>query len=518
MSFCIPCQSFGAWILTKRVENLARYFKTSYDMKWEAADEAGKDPRLAFQHHADDNELLEAAKAGCPLCGLLQELRSARLLDRIHSQNAGSSRPFKFQISPARINTSLRYISIDNSESVELEIYSRNSVSDIWGSKDHHPTHPLLAGTVDWINIRIRECVSDHEECNQQVNPYVPTRLLHVGQEDGSEEPYLVEKDDMVFVENLHTSLPSGGATTPILYAALSHCWGTTAHCKTTKATLSERKACIPMSSLNRTFADAVTATRALGLKYLWIDSLCIIQDSVQDWEKESATMCWVYGSAYVNIAAKSASDGDTGFLHTRPIVDMCSMKPAAGKTNCLLGDFWIRPERRESQSQTDSKLSSRAWCYQEMLLTPRILSFEANHITVECRLSFRAEGDQRPRLRGFGDTKKENFSRIVTQPITSDEERRIAFTTWKLIVEEYSGKDLTFERDKLPAISGVASQFGAAIKSRYLAGLWEGDLLGSLCWVSIAHEIEVKAGTYRAPSWSWASQIPGTPKSSTAL
>ncbi|KAG4428566.1 hypothetical protein IFR05_015950 [Cadophora sp. M221] len=509
MSFCIPCQSFGAWILTQNVENRIRYYKTSHDQIRKARDEARKDPRLAFQHHADDHELLEAAMAGCPLCGVLQELRSAQLTDRIQSQKADGSEPFKFQLYPSSTDISLHYSSIDNSEPVDLEIYSGYSVSNIWGSKDCHPTHPLLAGMVDWINVQIKDCVGDHKECKQQVKTYVPTRLLHVGQADGSEEPYLVEKDDdMAFVETLHTSLSSGKAKTPVLYATLSHCWGTTAHCKTTKDTLSERKACIPMSSLNRTFADAVTATRVLGLKYLWIDSLCIIQDSVQDWEKESATMCWVYGSAYVNIAATSASDGDAGFLHPRPIVDMCSMKPAAGKTNCLLGNFWIRPKRTYFQYRTRSKLSSRAWCYQEMLLTPRILSFEANRVTVECRLGLTTEGDQRQTLRWSLPTRRGDFSRLVTQPITSDAERRSAFTTWKRIVSEYSRKELTFEEDKLPAISGVASQFGAAIKSRYLAGLWEGDILGGLCWVSYAQDVQVKARTYRAPSWSWASQL----------
>ncbi|KAH7319493.1 heterokaryon incompatibility protein-domain-containing protein [Rhexocercosporidium sp. MPI-PUGE-AT-0058] len=499
MSFCLPCQSFGAWILTKDVEDVIRHYRNPHLDLWEAIDQVREDPRLKFQHHPNDTELVKAAEAGCPLCGLIQHCqhcqhcqhgRGTRMRYQIPVPNASSLEPPHFRIDTLRYKTSLYYIGEDGRYYVDLEIYSKSSASDIWASEDLGNTDPLDFGTVELINGWIKE-------------------LLHVGPADGSQEPFLVENDS--FIKNSQKSPITSEEKSSVLYATLSHCWGNTSHCIATKDTLSDKKACIPMSNLSRTYADAVTVTRAFGLKYLWIDSLCIIQDSVDDWERESAKMCWVYGSAYVTFAATSASDGDAGFLHARFIVDMSSMEATAGKLpmSCLVGDFWIKPDYGYGDSLGCGRLSERAWCYQEILLSPRILTFQANQISFSCRVKASKGYKRSPASLVLQKTAR-YFSRAVAQPPKDNDVRRRLFSTWRDIIQQYSSKNLTLQKDKLPALAGIAARFGEPTKCRYLAGIWEEDLLESLCWFLEGNFVSSEVEVYRAPSWSWASQLSG--------
>jgi hypothetical protein len=128
----------------------------------------------------------------------------------------------------------------------------------------------------------------------------LPTRVVYVG--DGSREPYLYE-----------TSREDA------LYTALSHCWGgkKNIHLTTKTADLEIRGESIPISTLPKTFADAVLLTRKLGIKYIWIDSLCIIQDDAEDWVRESARMAEVYQNAALTISADGAADGSQGLFQT---------------------------------------------------------------------------------------------------------------------------------------------------------------------------------------------------------
>ena len=102
-------------------------------------------------------------------------------------------------------------------------------------------------------------------------------------------------------------------------YAALSHCWGISPIIKTTKASFDTFTKCIETEKLSRVFRDAVSVTRGLGLRYLWIDSLCIIQDDAGDWKAEAANMAQVYSRAFVTIAACAASDGSWGLFPKEP-------------------------------------------------------------------------------------------------------------------------------------------------------------------------------------------------------
>ncbi|KAL8643867.1 MAG: hypothetical protein Q9226_008070 [Calogaya cf. arnoldii] len=102
-------------------------------------------------------------------------------------------------------------------------------------------------------------------------------------------------------------------------YLALSHCWGTQAKFTVTSDNIERTKTHIPFDSLPKTFRDSIWLARQLEVAYLWIDSLCIIQDSTADWETESQKMRDVYANAYATISVSSAAGDEVGFLLPRP-------------------------------------------------------------------------------------------------------------------------------------------------------------------------------------------------------
>ncbi|KAH6880622.1 heterokaryon incompatibility protein-domain-containing protein, partial [Thelonectria olida] len=98
-------------------------------------------------------------------------------------------------------------------------------------------------------------------------------------------------------------------------YATLSHCWGKSHALRLTAETKTRLENGIAITSLGRTFHDAVVVARKMGIQVVWIDSLCVIQDSKEDWEIEASRMAHVYRGALLNIAATSAANTDAGFL-----------------------------------------------------------------------------------------------------------------------------------------------------------------------------------------------------------
>ncbi|KAF5675368.1 heterokaryon incompatibility protein [Fusarium circinatum] len=146
----------------------------------------------------------------------------------------------------------------------------------------------------------MRECVQNHSLCQSDGEEPLPKRVVDVGPQDGSRAPALYV---------------SQGEIEP--YAALSHCWGKSNLLRTTTATLASRTQGIECSELSTTFQEAILVTRDLGLRYLWIDSLCIVQDDAADWQEQAMRMGDIYTSACVTISATGSSDGSGGLLRT---------------------------------------------------------------------------------------------------------------------------------------------------------------------------------------------------------
>lgn len=319
----------------------------------------------------------------------------------------------------------------------------------------------------------ISDCKDTHGRCaayNDTASS--PTRVLDVSCFHHSNDIVLKELDENV----LHIS-----------YAALSHCWGDPSHppITTTTTNLAVRKTRIAFDDLTKSFQDAVTITRKLEIPYLWIDSLCIIQDSKSDWEKEASKMATVYVGAVVTLSALGSPDSNGGFY----------LRPPKEKTDFVYRhDITLGSQRyRVFVCEPDSPhisgpLMERAWTYQERELSPRILHFGRHNLIWECKqltattslpwLRYKAyDSDLAPAL--IYDSHEESLGKWRY----SYEQRK----HWFLTVTEYSRRSLTHAKDKLIALSGLAHNVHDAEKGggyrflpgeergRYLAGLWEG-------------------------------------------
>jgi hypothetical protein len=381
--------------------------------------------------------------------------------------------------------------------------------------------------------------------------PGVPTRLIDVGLSDGSQEPKLILSSASRLSINWE-------------YVALSHCWGQAqlyrihnddtridleswmedqknlAEIKrkpltTTSETLEQRLQQIPMSTLPRTFRDAITLTRGLGLRYIWIDSLCIIQNSKSDWKEEAARMADIYKNSYVTIAAESSRDSHEGMFGERILAFQPIEVPFHSKTWAICDILYIRQALDDWETcvnGTGSALRSRAWVLQESLLAPRTIRVSSQQMFWECRSKSLAEGNLTPILpRGKGREKKWNWSRNKRFLVGAENElgdsetdsedmkgqgltaKDVMYLQWSSIIRDYSHRKLSVSSDIFPALEGLAREFNTRLNDTYIAGLWKRDLLRGLLWKvegSKPGELPLEATPYRAPSWSWASTFGG--------
>ena len=335
------------------------------------------------------------------------------------------------------------------------------------------------------------ECTTVHAKCKR--DRFVPTRLIDVGLLEGSEN-----------VKLLDTRQSGVSNDVELEYATLSHCWGGTEHITTTIGTVEKRVAGIAFSELNQTFQDAVLVTRALGLRYLWIDSLCIVQGPGGDWDAESSLMGSVYSGGAINIAADGAEDGDQGFLSKRTPLDFSYTFP--GKN--LHGTIRLKASNREHFVEYSGNLRRRAWVFQEYTLSTCSIRYNINGITWECRGGCKYDSEVIFEENEFRRNARalKNLPLHMRDVSSSSPASKIPeiMALWRKLVVDYSKKELTYEKDILPALSGLASLVHTATRDQYLAGIWRSDLPAALQWVP--EHPDWQSTTYLAPSWSWAA------------
>ena len=335
----------------------------------------------------------------------------------------------------------------------------------------------------------LQDCLCHHKACPKAKETSLPTRVVDVGPSDGSIEPYL---------------LVSNGRKG--LYLTLSHCWGGKPCLTTTSSTLEGRKRSIPLSSLPKTFREAVLITRRLGIRYLWIDSLCILQDSRTDWEKESAVMGDIYAWGYLNIAARGAPNAEVGcFIPRKAEPPSCRLEYRSPDGSAT-GSMYVRSPVFRTERLRDTPLDRRAWVLQERLLSPRILHFGSQQMYWECaETTLRQDGKHydvsTDGLRAGVDFKASlDFNAVIRKARGQAQAAR--YLQWYNVVTEYTRRSLTFDSDKLPAISGVAKDFRSRTGCTYIAGIWQEDLVAGLLWRMFEPGETI---SHTLPSWSWA-------------
>lgn len=331
-------------------------------------------------------------------------------------------------------------------------------------------------------------------QCSRQPSSFVPTRLVSISQEGGP----------LRLVEPI-------AATEP--YATLSYCWGEARPPSTTKANLSARLHCIPDHSLPVVFHQAIQLARALEILYIWIDSLCIIQDSIEDWEAESARMSLYYKNGSINIAAATSDNPNIPFL--KNIDD--AWLPVSAKVYDLQGTPSLINIKRVPFSDHSNRdlgaLFTRGWTFQESLFAPRTIYFTTQGVLWRCC---------EPRT--VSDTYVDPVTEIMLRPLPAEFDLTISHETsmevsearwledWQALVREYSERLLTFPTDKFAAISGAAALFYEHLHCPYLAGHWYKGLPQTLIWAALVQSSQLGPlpREYVAPSWSWASLTSG--------
>lgn len=352
----------------------------------------------------------------------------------------------------------------------------------------------------------LERCRALHRTCrNFQDIPRLPDRVIDVGPPDGSQEPKLFETDGVERGD----------------YLTLSHCWGKTRSFVTKTRTVNERIRGIPISTMPKTFSDAVLITRMFGVRFLWIDALCILQDSSWDWEVQAAEMAAIFRNSLFTISAANAADNDGGCFVTRDgfllrphKLDPPVFKPTEAYENLISAH--VIPLR------LSRNVSNRAWILQEQILSPRTLVLDENHIHWRCCTSVASE-----RHPGMKVIQNYDFMSRFQQSILDGVSwirdslpSQASFrTVWHDVVENYTSRSLTKRTDKLAAIHGLATALGTAARFTYIAGLWKEHIQLDLVWrrrrSSIQRDDSVRSPTQEAgehmleipaPSWSWAS------------
>lgn len=299
-------------------------------------------------------------------------------------------------------------------------------------------------------------------------------------------------------------------------YATLSHCWGDPNRrpLSTTDQTLACRQQGIKDEELSRTFQHAVQVCREVGIEYLWIDSLCIIQEqeSQEDWAKEAPRMGLVYGNSRLNISAAAAADSTQGCFKERLGQFSWPCPVVLSGQECYLSRYPTKEEHHGNPGDLnwENSVAQRAWVLQEQALSRRSIMFSKTRLIWRCRTLSTNEKHPLgiPHAPSISADNQRLLHCIINgiTSLTSKNPKVDIYTCWYRMLEDFTFRSLTYDEDRLPAIAGIANKFGEVADDNYHAGLWRRDMLLGILWHATSGSPANTTKSARAPSWSWAS------------
>ncbi|KAL6803195.1 heterokaryon incompatibility domain-containing protein [Trichoderma sp. SZMC 28013] len=326
-----------------------------------------------------------------------------------------------------------------------------------------------------FIRSWMQTCSQEHDLCkgtlsksfpNEAEDPQLPTRVLDVG-------PLNHES-----VSLLETNGQRGE------FCALSYCWGPegTQTLITTRDNINNHLNGIQFTSLPKTFQDAVIITRELGIRYLWIDSLCIVQGDKDDWMKESAKMTGVYQNAYLVIAASGAANPKQGCFSTKSRCPTTVQVPYYSAEGQTAGSLNLSMRVHDHESPLWGPLAQRGWVLQEWLLARRILHYMPGGMLWKCKMLESGERYQ------------------YDMGLYSE--------TWEEILWQYSDRKLTHKEDRLVALQGLAQARIEETHDKYSFGIFESRIPEQLLWmIKEDNGAQTSQDLADVPHWSWASK-----------
>ncbi|KAH8744033.1 heterokaryon incompatibility protein-domain-containing protein, partial [Hyaloscypha finlandica] len=445
----------------------------------------------------------------CPLCAIiiqpvknlssLAEVSTVYLYIRSGETFSPNSTPRLDNVMEVRVNDIQGEWSSQNYSRARFRVYAdTGSFASKWlsnsplASKESPETKRQIA---DWI----RDCDSNHDECNKGISGEIiggeailPTRLVYVGPMLGP-----------------HLSITKGKLGR---YITLSHCWGGETPYKTTKSNVKDYETGLPLENFPRTFRDAIDFTRDLGISFIWIDSLCIIQDDHKDWVEQSKQMGSIYERAYMTIAATSGVNSSSGLFHDgRPVYVKFPCSPNPLET----GYMYFANVSEKPQPENDielAPLNQRGWVLQERVLSRRILHFASTQVYWECRKHFLCQSKEFIQDMGglhqwsqlnqmlntwectsFAvaeyDLLSDSIPMNVPHPLNVpehitvsrqgksnpiwDSQHFIFHALWARLIRYFSSRDLTFTSDRENALEGIKERLQTRMGFDYISGHW---------------------------------------------
>jgi len=342
----------------------------------------------------------------------------------------------------------------------------------------------------------------------------LPSRLIYIRKapETGDFALRLLLKSEVLEMYQ------SQGSTREIKYAALSYCWGSAEDArrqmKTTVSSFERLRIEMPFKELAAATRDAVEVCIALGISYLWVDALCIIQDNAEDWQRESTRMKAVYAGAYVTICAAFTKSCHESFIQIgRPFARLnfaSSLRPS------IRGTIYLEPSGgvQVDHGMNMNPWRTRGWTFQEGHMSRRMVVFGKSRVYAA--------------IDGLW-TDETGFSERLPPPFFSAMESMTELELRELWGRDVMGvlceRNFTVDSDRLPALSGLAELANTLLRDDYLAGCWRSHFLPQLMWSwgsnlpsdygggifgAGLEELESHYGTpqnppsYVASSWSW--------------
>ena len=465
-------------------------------------------------------QLCNAAKESCRLCRVIAQAVTALIdgrLPRLYSGPGSESERAEL----------LRSVVVQQRRGSESAVYAGYCLRicmglaghDIRLFRDHHhptaftikgytfPAAAVLASRTDspralqqaegWLD----QCLSNHE-CFWEGASHPPKRLLDL--------------------ENHRTRvIETVGHETP--YVCLSHRWGDDQHRRliSTVTTIQDHMDGIPWSDIPRTFQDAIKICRRLSIRYLWIDTLCILQkrggltdaqvaETEADFATENAAMASIYRGSYFTISANVSTNMDSGIFSSATICHPISTQDDTGQPATI---YASSVEIRHSSQPTD--LETRGWTFQESILPPRILTFDSHDITWRCRVDHLCQcGYFAPDAPGWTDNWRGDLFATTSLLGKLDYWSADEIHGWWLsVVHFYANRRLTKPQDRFPALSGLAQIYQGITGHAYNAGLWMETMFFDLCWFNENKDVvngpllsSHRSTESLAPTWSWAS------------
>ena len=327
------------------------------------------------------------------------------------------------------------------------------------------------------IRNNIDRCIVQHTECHlsifgealdESLEPELPKRVLVI---EGLAAPFRIR---LLITEGLRGQ-----------YAALSYCWGTqdTTTGITTTESIADHCNSVSFEMLPKTLQDSVVVTRELGLSYLWVDRLCILQDNGQDWAEQSAMMGTIYGRALITIVAAAAEDPSQGCFQTLRPPHYEISAPYYPEPDKSCGLFYLSLASPYSASPETSPLRQRGWAFQEWRLSRRKVFFTEGGLSWKC-----------------------NKWEIAESCTTLSFQQ---YPGWESMVEAYTECKLTFEKDRIVAFQGITNEWQRVSHDVFHMGIGKRFLPVNLLWM--VQRVQSEADRLPlVPTWSWASQ-PGS-------